>query len=150
MDILSAEQENIDFMLTQMGANVKSLHGLICNASFHINGTEILYVYNLNEKDQYYLQKILPYPIGVGEFKRPSEIVDYIEKDIECYKNASKSSVFKDFININKELNNTIQKMDDAFLMYNVPHDKLDEIFNEIEKINQTISEIKKVSSTVK
>jgi hypothetical protein len=149
MNLLSAEQDNMNMLLTQMGAEVQSYHGLVCNVSFTINDTKIFYVYNLDSKEQYYLQKLLPYPIGVGEFTKASEIIDYIENDIACYKNASKSSVFKDFIHINMDLHKTIQKMDETFLKYNVPHDKLNEILGEIEKINNTLTEITKVSSPV-
>lgn len=149
MNILSAEQEDLDMQLTQMGAKVNSIHGLVCYVSFNINDTKIFYVYNLNVKEQYFLQKVLPYPVGVGEFTHPSEIVDYIKKDILCYKNASKSSVFKDFININMDLNKTVCKMEETYLNYNVPHEKLNEIVDEIEKINQTLTNIQKESKPV-
>ncbi|MFA9462854.1 MAG: hypothetical protein ACERKN_01035 [Velocimicrobium sp.] len=139
MNILSAEQDNIDMLLTQMGAKVKTIHGLICFVRFTIKDTEIFYVYNINAKDQYYLQKILPYPVGAGVFTKPSEIIDYIKKDISYYKTASKSTVFSDFININLELHGAMHKMEETFLNYNVPHDKLDEIVLKIGEINQLL-----------
>lgn len=149
MNILSAEQDNIDMLLTQMGAEVKSFHGLICYVNFMIDDTRIFYVYNINSKEQYYLQKVLPYPVGVGEFHKPSDIVDYIEKDLACYKNAAKSSMFKDFLQASRALQNTIQKMDETFLSYNVPHDKMGKILNEIAVIADTLADIQKTSSLI-
>lgn len=149
MNIISAEQDNIDMLLTQMGASVKSIHGLVCFVRFDINGTEILYVYNINAKDQYYLQKVLPYPVGTGVFTKPSEIIEYIKKDINYYRKASKSSLFNDFIAVNLELHHTIHKMEDTFMNYNVPHEKLDEIVRRIEEMNQLINEVQETSKSL-
>ncbi len=149
MNYVSAEQDNIDMMLTQMGAKVKSIHGLICSVRFNIDGTELFYVYNVNAKEQYYLQKVLPYPVGAGEFTKPSEIIEYIKKDIACYKTASKSTIFKEFVSANLELHHTIHKLEDTFMSHNVPHDKMDEIVSKIEQISQLISEIEKTSKTL-
>ncbi len=149
MNILSAEQDNIDMLLTQMGADVKSIHGLICYVRFKINDTEIFYVYNINAKDQYYLQKVLPYPVGAGVFTKTSEIVNYIKEDIEYYKKASKSSKFNDFVNINMQLHNTIHNMEETYLKYNVPHDKMDKVVSKINEVNHILDDVKKIESQV-
>lgn len=142
MDMMSAEQENMDLLLTQMGAKVESVHGLICFAKFTISDVEISYVYSINANNKYYLQKIRPYPVGAGEFSRSSEVVDYIKKDIENYKVASKSSAFHEFVSINQELHQSMYKLEELFLQYNVPHDKLGEIGERVKMMNQLLSDI--------
>lgn len=142
MNIISAEQDNIDLMLTQLGANVKSIHGLVCFVKFEIDNTEILYVYNINAKQQFYLQKVLPYPVGAGIFTKPGEIIDYIKKDIAYYKTASKSTVFNDFIDINMELHHIIHNMEETFMHYNVPHEKLHEVEQKLQEINSIVLEM--------
>ncbi|MGB8451593.1 MAG: hypothetical protein WCD89_04605 [Anaerocolumna sp.] len=143
MNIVSAEQDNMDMLLTQLGAKVKSIHGLLCYVRFNINDTEIFYIYNINAKDQYYLQKVLPYPVGAGVFTKPSEIVEYIKNDIKFYKNASKSSVFGDFINTNVELHQIVHKLENTFMNYNVPSGKMKEISKELEHINEILDGVK-------
>ncbi|HEX3020831.1 MAG TPA: hypothetical protein VHP81_00370 [Lachnospiraceae bacterium] len=150
MNILSAEQDNIDMLLTQMGANVKSIHGLVCFVRFNINETEIFYVYNINAKDQYYLQKVLPYPVGAGVFTKPSEIVSYIKKDLSYYKTASKSTIFKDFVGTNLELHKTIHKMEETFLNYNVPHEKMEEVMVMINQINDILNHVQENGTPIK
>lgn len=144
MNILSAEQDNMDMQLTQMGAKVKSIHGLVCFVRFYINDTEIFYVYNINAKNQYYLQKVLPYSVGAGVFTTPKEIINYIKKDISYYKTASKSSIFHDFIDINVRLHESVRKMEETFMNYNVPHDKMEEVVKKIEQINKILEEVQR------
>ncbi|MDF2587899.1 MAG: hypothetical protein K0S41_1740 [Anaerocolumna sp.] len=149
MNIVSAEQDNIDMMLTQMGAKVKSIHGLVCFVRFDINGTEIFYVYNVNAKDQYYLQKVLPYPVGAGVFTKPCEIVDYIKKDITLYKTAVKSSLFNSFTKVNLELHQIIHKMEETFMNYNVSDDMMTNVWKQLEQLNKTMDEIQHTSEKV-
>lgn len=150
MNFLSAEQDNIDLLLTQMGANVKSIHGLVGYVRFYINDVEIFYVYNINAKEQYYLQKVLPYPVGAGVFTKPAEIVSYIKKDISYYKTASKSSIFKDFVGTNLELHKTIHKMEETFLNYNVPHENMEEIGSKIQQINAILDQVQENGLPIK
>lgn len=142
MNIISAEQDNIDMQLTQMGAKVKSIHGLVCFVRFHMNDTDIFYVYNINAKDQYYLQKVLPYPVGAGVFTKPAEIIDYIKKDISSYKIASKEPLFKDFVNVNLELDQTIHNMEETYMNFDIPKEKLKEIAGKVEQINNLLKEV--------
>ena len=149
MDYTSAEQTNLDMLLTQIGAKVKSLHGLICFVEFYINDTRLLYIYNLNAKEQYALQRILPYPIGAGVFSSPEEVVGYIKEDIRQFKNASNSKTFDAFIETGMKLHQTVHEMEDVFMHYNVPLDKLQEIQDELERIKSVLNEIKNTSDKI-
>jgi hypothetical protein len=149
MNIVAAEQGNLHMRLTQLGAEVKSIHGLLCFVRFHINETEIFYVYNINAKDQYYLQKVLPYPVGAGVFDKINDIVEYIEKDILQYTNASKSKVFQTFVETNLELHHILHKMEDTFMNYNVPSCRMDDIKEKLKEMNCILDEIQESSKKI-
>ena len=143
MNMISAEQDNMDMLLTQLGAKVQSIHGLLCYVRFSINGTEVFYVYNINAKEQFYLQKVLPYPVGAGVFTKPSEVVEYIKNDIKLYKNASNSSVFSDFINTNLVLHRMVHNLETTFLNYNIPAEAMKGVLTELEHLNKTLDNLK-------
>ena len=149
MNYVSAEQDNMDMMLTQMGAKVKSIHGLLCFVRFTVHDTELFYTYNINAKNQYYLQRVLPYPVGAGVFTNPSEIVDYIEKDVKSFKNAAKSSSFDSYIDIHKKLHATVHQLENDFINYNVPHDKMRAIDEALDKINMILKDIQQTSEKI-
>ena len=149
MNYVSAEQDNMDMMLTQMGAQVKSIHGLMCFVRFTIHDTQLFYVYNVNAKNQYYLQRVLPYPIGAGVFTNPSEIVEFIGKDIKSFKNAAKSSTFDSFIDIHKKIHATVHEFENDFMSFNVPHDKMQQIDEELDKINLLLKEVEESSDRI-
>lgn len=142
MDYVSVEQTDLDFELTQMGAKVTSINGLICFVKFEINGTELFYVYNINSKDQFYLQKVLPYPVGAGLFSNPAEIVDYIKNDMKEYKKAAESSNFERFVKINQSLDNIIQKIERTYMNHDISSEKLSEISEKIAQIDNILDKV--------
>jgi hypothetical protein len=146
MNITSANQDNIDLMLTQMGAKVQTLHGLLCFVRFEIHGNEIFYVYNVNMKDQYYLQKVLPYPVGAGVFTKTSDIVDYIKNDIQFYKNAEKNENVNNLIDINTQLHRLLHNVEDTFMKYKVSPDKIEEMSKAMMVLNDILTDIQETS----
>lgn len=146
MNSMSATQDEIDMKLTQMGGNVTSLHGIISFIHFNVNQLELIYVYNLNAKNKYFLQMVKPYPVGAGVFSKPQEIVQYIKNDIKKFQNASNSNVFNEFVSVNKGLYDSIQNIKDAFMTYNVPADKMKKIKEKIDEISCLLDDIKSTS----
>lgn len=143
MNPMSASQEEIDMKLTQMGGNVTSLHGIISFIRFNVNQTELTYVYNINAKNQYFLQMVKPYPAGAGVFVKPQEIVQYIKNDIKQFKNASNSNVFCEFVSVNQALYSSIQDIKDVFMTYNVPRENMRQIKEKVDEISELLNEIK-------
>lgn len=92
---------------------------------------EITYVYNINKRDQYFLQRVSPYPLPKGLFTTQEEIVDFIEDDLNKFKNAALSSNFDDFIEFNTHLSEIEGDMERLFLNFNVSKIYL-EAFNEL------------------
>jgi hypothetical protein len=143
---MSATQDEIDMKLTQMGGKVTSLHGIISFIHFNINSLELIYVYNLNKKNKYFLQMVKPYPVAAGVFSKPQEIVQYIKDDIRQFQNASKSHVFSEFVTVNQALSDSVRNIKDSFMKYNVPIDKMQKIKEKVDEISNLLDDIKKTS----
>ena len=143
MDIVSAEQTSLDMALTQIGAKVTSIHGLLCFVRYYIDDTELYYVYNINAKNQYYLQRVLPYPVGAGVFAKPDDIVEYIKNDIKQFENASNSSNFEEFIETTQRTHQTVHAIEEVFMNYNVSPEKMQEIDTELSHITNILENIK-------
>lgn len=149
MNNMSASEEEIDMKLTQMGAHVTSLHGIISFIRFSFDQTELLYVYNVNAKSQYFLQMVKPYPVAAGAFTSSKSMIQYIKDDIKQFKNASNSNVFGEFVTVNQSLYESIQNIKDVFMTYNVPKDKMLQIKDKVGEIAGILSTVEKTSSTL-
>lgn len=130
-----------EMMLRQMGAEVILYHGLQCFVRFRIEGMEISYAYNINRKDKYFLQRLKPYSMPAGVFENVNDVVDAIKIDVDQFKNALKSKNFEKFIEINKEILKEVRVFEDFFLYYNVSSEVLDEISEDIKKVNEKLRE---------
>ncbi|MCI1965991.1 MAG: hypothetical protein LKJ17_07680 [Oscillospiraceae bacterium] len=147
MNGMSASQAEIDMTLTQMGANVTSLHGIISFIRFRFEQTELFYVYNINAKDQYFLQMVKPYPAAAGLFSHPQDVIQYIKSDIKQFKNASNSNVFGEFVTVNQNLYDAAAKIKDVFMSYNVPKAEMLKLKEKAEEISDLLNKIKDTSS---
>lgn len=149
MSILLAEQEALDKTLLQMGAQVKTIEGMVCFVRFDIDGTELFYVYNINAKKQYYLQKVLPYPVGAGIFSNPADVVAYIRRDLALFRNAAKSRTFSCFLETNTKIHKVLHKVEDTFLNYNVPIEEMKRISDVLDAVDAKLSEIRRDSKQI-
>lgn len=140
---MMAEVDKHQAIFSQLGAKVHVMNSLLCYISFDIDGTEISYVYNVNKKDKYFLQRIKPYPEPVGTFNNENDLVDIVKIDIEQFRNAKNSNVFDDFVEINKKLNQTVRNFEDLYLYYNVPHETIDNIKEKLDSIQDMIKDAK-------
>jgi hypothetical protein len=149
MKEVMVKQTMYEMQLKQMGAKIISYHGLHCFVKFNINEFEITYSYNINSKNQFYLQRIKPYPINIGVYKEINDIVETIKADIEKFRNALQSGKFDKFLEVNTKLLEAAKNLEDLFLYYIVD----EKVFNELskmvteleDKIASNIDENKKV-----
>ncbi|MDD3478722.1 MAG: hypothetical protein PHP32_07585 [Candidatus Izemoplasmatales bacterium] len=137
--VLSETNQHV-MKLVQMGADVTVVSSQMVYVSFEITPEiKVSYVYNINKKNRYYLERIKPYPIAVKEFESADDICNIIKIDVEQFKNAVCSHNIQDFIQINADLHDTILQFEDLFLYYNVDHDSVDEIKNLLAEMRKTI-----------
>ncbi|MGE0003535.1 MAG: hypothetical protein AB7S88_03640, partial [Candidatus Izemoplasmatales bacterium] len=86
--VLSETNQHV-MKLVQMGANVTVVSSQMVYVSFDITPEiKVSYVYNINKKNRYYLERIKPYPIAVKEFETADDICNIIKIDVEQFKNA--------------------------------------------------------------
>jgi hypothetical protein len=128
--------------LIQIGANVQVVSGKMVYVKFCLeDGTEIAYVYHMNKKNKYFLERIKPYPLSLKEFNTANEVIDIIQVDYKQYQNAIKSKNVKEFIEMNKEMHKTIKSFEDLFLYYNIDHELLEEINTCVTHVQKLIKE---------
>lgn len=136
--------------LIQMGANVKIVSGQMIYVAFEISDDlKVSYVYHLNKKNRFFLERTRPYPIPVREFDTADAICDIIKIDVEQFKKASKSHKIKDFIDINSDFHATTLMFEDLFLYYNVDSDTVDCIKRNLESIHELIKGAKESANRV-
>lgn len=146
---VNSEASQHDMKLVQLGAKVEQINGKMCYVKFDVEGFELAYVYNINKKGKYFLERIKPYPLPMKEFKCESAVIDIIKIDLEQFKNAVNSRNINAFVTISSELNKTIKQFEDLFLYYNVPQIETQIIMEKIEEIQQEIKKTKENSERV-
>lgn len=146
--ILSDASEH-EMRLVQLGAKVEQITSRLCYVTFLLEGIEIQYVYNINKKDEYYLERVKPYPLALKTLASERDLIKTIEIDLAQFKNAVKSHQINDFVTIGNNLNLSIKKFEDLFLYYNISaeacaviQDKIDAL---IGHIHQTKEEAERV-----
>lgn len=125
--------------LIQMGAKVEQINSKMCYVKFDIDGIRVSYVYNINKRSKFFLERIKPYPLPVKVYEKESDIIEVIEVDIKQFKNAVKSKNIEGFIEINNEMNFLIKEFEDLFLYYNVPKVETEIILGKLKDIHAEI-----------
>lgn len=129
MNINSTRQDILSMELKQLGATVQSVHGIVCYISFFVSNTKITYLYNINKHNHYFLQRINPYPLSVGEFKKESEIIAFVKKDIKRFELVSSHACFQRYIDLNLGFYESLNKMENLF----IDHDMSEKNFKKLE-----------------
>ncbi len=142
--MIDAEVRFNSMKLRQMGGIVEEIKSKMCYVKFDVEGMRVSYVYNVNKRGNYFLERVKPYPAPIREYDEEDQIVDVIKTDLEQFKNASKSHNFNGFIEINKKMSETLKKFEDLFLYYNVPEEENRLIYNKLLEIEAEIEKTKR------
>lgn len=140
---IDAEAIQHSMKLQQMGAKVHQINSKMCYIEFDLGKIKLEYVYNINGKGKYFLERIKPYPLPLKVFETEMDIVEIIKLDLSQFKNAIQSKNIENFVQINQMLNMSIKKFEDLFLYYNVPTFDMREMKKKIEEIDNLIELIK-------
>lgn len=144
--LINAEVMQHTFKLQQMGAKVQVIDSKLCYVEFDIGGFRIQYVYNVNSKGNYFLERIKPYSLPLKEFETEEDVVDIIEVDIEQFRNALRSHNIEEFIRISRTLNRTLKKFEDLYLYYNIPGGEIREMVDKITRLEEEMEALKEKS----
>ena len=144
--ITTAEVSENTIKLQQMGAKVQVITSTMCYVNFDLDGVTLQYVYNLNKRGNYFLERTKPYPLAIEEFEHESDVVKIISKDLQKFKNAMKSPHIDKFITIAKEISSTFTAFEDTFLNYSIPDEKVDKIYKKILALRMEIEVIQDIA----
>lgn len=140
---ISAEAMEQEMKLVQMGAKVTQINGKLCFVQFKIGGVDVEYVYNLNGKGQFFLERIKPYPLPLRPFDDESKVVEIIDIDLEQFRQAACSTHMPQFIQLGKQFHETAKRFEDLFLYYNVPDKAIMALQDVLIQANEIIDQCK-------
>jgi hypothetical protein len=146
---INSQASQHEMKLVQMGADFKQVNSKLCYVKFHIDDLAVSYVYNINAKNKYFLERVKPYPIVSKEFENEEDVIKQIEVDIKQFKNASKSRNIHEFIEINRELYRSMKEFEDLFLYYNVPNEALRNILEQTKEIHKHVFDAQNISKRI-
>lgn len=135
--------------LQKMGGRFIDIQGIMFLVKFNLNGNKITYAYHLNEDNTYFLERIKPYLLSVGDFQYEEDIVDIIRVDIEQFRNAMNSSNYTQFIEIDNHLSKLVRLFEDLYLYYNIEKEDLLRLDDSVDCILDNIKDIMKKSERV-
>jgi hypothetical protein len=141
--IIKAEVSQHTLKLQQLGAKVEVINSTLCYVNFDVCGFVIQYVYNINRKGNYFLERTKPYPLALEEFGNEKDVVKVIKSDVNKFKNALKCHHIDSFITIAREIESTYRVFEETFLNYNIPGEKVDKIHKKIQALTMEIEIIK-------
>lgn len=143
------EQDIHEIKLRQLGGEVEAIQGIMHYVSFDLEGTPVKYVYHINKKGKFFLQRRAPYPLNVGSYESKEDVIEIIRHDLMQMKNAKKSKKFNKFIEINKNMNCFMRNFEDLYLYYNISRLQADKIKKAIDELKNLIHETKDVSERI-
>lgn len=137
--IVNAEVSQHTMKLQQLGAKVNVINSTLCYVNFDISGLALQYVYNVNYKGNYFLERTKPYPLALQEFDSERDVVELIKKDVDKFRNALKCRHIDNFVTMAKEINHTFRNFEETFLNYNIPGEKVQKIYKKIQALGLEI-----------
>ena len=146
IDTYSTKGDSIEILLRQIGATkITKVKGYLYFIKFKIGDLDINYTYNINHKNQYFLQRIEPYPLPKGVFDNEIEIVSFIKKDLVKFKKAKKLENFDEFLKLNNNITNLTNEVEHLFLNCNISNLDIDDLQNYLNVFINKIEEYKKI-----
>lgn len=145
IDTYSTKGDSIEILLRQIGATkISRVRGFLYFIKFKIDDLDITYTYNINHKNQYFLQRIEPYPLGKGTFDNEIEIVSFIQKDLDKFKKAKKLDNFNNFLNLNSTITSLTTDVENLFLNYDISDIDINQLEEALNVFLDKIQECKK------
>lgn len=150
IDTYSTKGDSIEILLRQIGATkITKVKGYLYFIKFKIDDLDITYTYNINHKNQYFLQRIEPYPLGKGIFHKEIEIVSFIKKDLIKFKKAIKLDNFNKFLNLNNTITSLTTDVENLFLNYDISDIDINQLEETLSAFYDKIEECKKNIKTI-
>lgn len=147
--LIKSEVSQHTMKLQQLGAKVNVINSTLCYVDFDISGFVLQYVYNINAKGNYFIERTKPYPLAMNEFDSEKDVVRIIKEDVDKFRNALKCHHIDSFITIARQINTTFRSFEETFLNYNIPGEKVEKIYKKIQALELEIEIIKDNAQTL-
>lgn len=141
--LVNAEVLEQTMKLQQLGAKVNVINSKLCYVMFDISGFTLEYVYNVNKKGNYFLERIKPYPLALKEFTCENDVVDIISIDVEQFKNAAISHHSGEFVDTGRKLTKVLKKFEDLFLYYNISTENMELLIEKLKDFDDELDKVK-------
>lgn len=125
--------------LKHIGAKFVDIEGDIYQVSFNFELIQITYVYGIDEESNFFLERIKPYILFLGNYSSEEEIVKVISNDVYQFKQKMTSSDFLKFLDVNNHLSNMIKTIEKHYLSERLSESEMLFIIGKIEDIYSKI-----------
>lgn len=146
---LKAELTTQEMRLNQMGAKVEVINSFLCYVRFEVEGLKVKYVYNLNRKGQFFLERVTPYPEPAGTFDTEKDVVESIKNDIAQIRQLARSSHFRELVTMNADLCLLSRRLDAICLYYDVKPQDIADLKDMLAQCHRTFDRIRDHSQRV-
>ena len=151
IDTYKSKGDSIEILLRQIGATkISCVKGYLYFIKFKIDELDITYTYNINHKNQYFLQRIEPYPLGKGIFHDEIEIVSFIQKDLSKFKKAKKLNNFNSFLSLNASVTSLTSDIENLFLDYDISEVDIKQLEESLDLFSKKIQNFRKNTNHIK
>ena len=144
IDTYSTKGDSIEILLRQIGATkITKVKGYLYFIKFKIDDLDIHYTYNINHKNQYFLQRIEPYPLAKGIFSNEVEIVSFIRKDLMKFNKAMQLENFDEFLKLNDTITTLTAQVEHLFLNCDISEIDINDLKSSLNTFSNKIKECK-------
>lgn len=136
-------EDMINMMLKQKGAaKLKSIPTYVNTVKFVISkNLKLVYIYEIEKNDGIYLQRVKPYPLMIGKLYSPDDVIDFIERDVEKFRDAFESENFPKLIVLANQANSLERKFEKMFLNESLRSEKIKKLEKAIEEVERIVDE---------
>ncbi len=135
--------------LRSKGAVVYDYHAVVTFVSFNVKGIDISYIYHSNPDNTFNLERFKPLVMDLGSYDVEEKIVDTMVSDLERFQNASGSTNFETFLELDENLSKVGSLFEKLFLNYNVDKAELKNLETEVIALQEHIQNIKSNSKNI-
>ena len=134
----------IDTTLYQLGASsIKVVNGKQHVVDFILGeDLKVTYIFTITRENRFYLQRAYPYPMQQGRFSNEREIIDFIAKDCQAFRNAMNSKNYQTFVDSARNALALTEDLERLFMHRNVSREDLTALHNQCSQLRALIQDI--------
>lgn len=151
MGLSTFSSDFIDTTLWQLGASkIKVVSGKQHVVDFDLGDElKLTYIFTITNEHRFYLQRAFPYPMIHGRFSNEAEIIEFIARDCQAFRNARQSRNYQTFVESARNALSLTEDLEQLFMHRNVSKEDLAVLHEECSRLRTLIKEIYNQSPTI-